>query len=923
MTYPKMVTRKAFEKGKRLMSENTERVDVSEIKADENDFRTAGAIGFGSVKNKYRDENGITWTKARCFFCQVHCGIYGGVNDDNEVVCIKPLDAQSRVCTRMGKDGENFIKFHNHPNRINHPLKRIGARGEDRWEQISWDQALDEISAKLLALKEEYGPETLVVSEGTYRSDHLWARTRFANLFGNPGNIIDPGTICWCWTHTINMAMTGWPIETTLSIGAAEANTGVLWGVRPYDKQGEFGMWSQVSAILKRKENQGRLIVIDPVCTEEAKHASTWLPIKPGTDLFMMLTWCNYIIQNDLYQKDFLKWWSNGVFLVRTDTGKLLHVSEVEQDGKREDFVVWDNAQEGITTWCSDENRYYAESEVDAQLLGRFEVELLDGSKVECATAFELLKERLQSYTLEACAELTGVEANKIEDAVRTYATNGPAYICWGVGGGDMHGYNASYSGVAKTLLRILTGNIDNFGGEYLGDPGLLDENGEKHFAVRDSEMELSEVVTPEMREKFLGNEQFRLMSWKGFQLTDACYRKMWDIPRQMLHMMLVTPPLAWKAILEGDPYPVKAMIAWSSNPLCWAPNTKQVYKALKELELLVVVDYWKTPTAALADYILPAADSLERPLATTGEDSIDMMMIGDRICQPLYERHMDYNFWRDLGIRCGQENEWPWETYEEVIAHRLERTGMSYEQATELGFWMGSPIEFNKYTKTLANGQTRGFVTPSRKLELFPSVFEDCDYDPLPSYRELPETSISNPELAKEYPMCLTIGGRWFPMYHSEYRLPGYGTRSQWPDPTFLIHAQDARAMGIRDGDWCWIETPRGRIRQRAKLEHGIVRGSVQVQPSWWFPELPAEEPWSQGIFESNGNVLTDDSIESLDPMGGQWVTRGLLCKVYPCIDPRDRSDVVSPVESYIKGDEDEFFHKTFSNLAHVELKK
>ena len=104
------------------------------------------------------------------------------------------------------------------------------------------------------------------MSEGTYRSDHLWARTRFTNLFGNPGNIIDPGTICWCWTYTLYMAMLGWPVETTIPLTASEANTAVVWGVRPFEKNGEYGQcWQSVKAPVERKENQGRLIVIDPV----------------------------------------------------------------------------------------------------------------------------------------------------------------------------------------------------------------------------------------------------------------------------------------------------------------------------------------------------------------------------------------------------------------------------------------------------------------------------------------------------------------------------------------------------------------------------------------------------------------------------------------------------------------------------------
>lgn len=873
--------------------------------------------------NKSLDEDGILWTRGRCFFCHGHCQLYGG-SIDGKLVKLKAIDDQAFHCERFGKDGENFLRFHYHPKRINHALKRVGKKGEDRWQEIDYDQALDEIAAKLIDIRQNYGAESLVVAEGTYRSDHLWARSRFTNLFGNPGNIVDPGTVCWCWTYTLNMSMVGWPIESTMPPGGSAANTIVVWGCRPYEKGTAYGMiWKEITAATERKENPAKLIVIDPFAGVEALHATTYLPIHPGSDLIVMLAWINYIIANKLYDEHFLKYWSNAVFLIREDTNKLLRANEMDVNGHPEDFVVWDNGTSSALQWCSSENCYYTSDTVDAMLLGSCEITLTDGNTVTCKTVLSTMAERMSPYSMEMAAEITGVGANHLIEAVTTYATNGPAWIAWGVGGGDQHGYNSTASGIAKTMLRILTGNVDNPGGEYLADPGIVEPDGTKSFPMRDAEMELSELVAPETRKKFIGNDQFRMMAWPGFEIIDACYRKMWGIPRPQLHHLLVTPTLAWDAILGENPYPVKAMLAWGSNPLAWAPNTKHVYEALKALELLVVVDYWKTPTAALADYILPAADSLERPIATTNEDAFDMFLCGDRIADPLYDRRSDYDMFRGLGMRLGQSEQWPWERYEDAIAHRFERTGLSYEQVMEQGIWLPGPLEFYKYGKTLPNGQIKGFATPSRKAEIYSSTLETIDYDPIPKWRFLPETPESAPELAAEYPLRLTIGGRWNPMFHSEWRVPGCGTRSMWPDPIVQIQMTDARKLCIRDGDWVWIETPRGRIRQRAKLEWGLKRGTVIAQPSWWYPELPAEEPWSQGIFECGGNVLTDDSLESLDEKGGQWIARGLLCKVYPCIDPRDRYDAEVPVEAYINRDQNEFFTSEYHNLAFASIKR
>ena len=97
--------------------------------------------------------------------------------------------------------------------------------------------------------------------------------------------------------------------------------------------------------------------------------------------------------------------------------------------------------------------------------------------------------------------------------------------------------------------------------------------------------------------------------------------------------------------------------------------------------------------------------------------------------------------------------------------------------------------------------------------------------------------------------------------------------------------------------------------------MGNDIIKGCVMAQPSWWYPELPAEEPWNQGVFMCGGNVLTDDSIESCDPATGNWCNRGLLCKVYPAIDPRDRTDVYVRWEDFLRGDS--FFDKAYANLG------
>ena len=307
----------------------------------------------------------------------MNCSIYAGVDTKTgRLVELRGDDAEGSVlCNRLGEKGERAIKFHYHPKRINHPLKRVGERGEDKWEQISYDQAIKEIAEKLQALIDEYGPETLVASEGTYRSDHLWARSRFTNLLGNPGNVIDPGTICWCWNYTLNMAMVGWPVESMMPASPQQSHTIVNWGKRCQESYApQAPLWRVISGRTTVNEpDPAQLIVVDPVCITESGQADEWLQPYPNTDCLVCLAWVHYVIREKLYDEDFLKYWSNAVFLFRTDTNKLLRASDVEEGGKHEDFVVWDGETGAPLCWCSDENRYYTPTEdtvVDAQLYG-------------------------------------------------------------------------------------------------------------------------------------------------------------------------------------------------------------------------------------------------------------------------------------------------------------------------------------------------------------------------------------------------------------------------------------------------------------------------------------------------------------------------------------------------------------------------
>ena len=138
--------------------------------------------------------------------CHDKCGLLVDV-EDGRMVGIK-ANPEHPIPQGCGDRLPHLVKWQYHPEQLMYPLKRAGDRGEGKWQRIAWDQALDEIAVKLKEMKEEAGPESLVVAEGTYRSGPFWVRSRFCSLFGNPQNVTHPGIVCmlncnsvdiWAW----------------------------------------------------------------------------------------------------------------------------------------------------------------------------------------------------------------------------------------------------------------------------------------------------------------------------------------------------------------------------------------------------------------------------------------------------------------------------------------------------------------------------------------------------------------------------------------------------------------------------------------------------------------------------------------------------------------------------------------------------
>jgi thiosulfate reductase/polysulfide reductase chain A len=359
----------------------------------------------------------------------------------------------------------------------------------------------------------------------------------------------------------------------------------------------------------------------------------------------------------------------------------------------------------------------------------------------------------------------------------------------------------------------------------------------------------LDQALPPEARAKRLGADRFRVLGGAGAPLPSA-------------HV-----PSVFRAMREGDPYPIRAFLIWGNNALVTYANSREIRESLLKLELLVVTDLYMTPTAELADYVLPAASWPEIDQLIGVPLVAENIVLANQKTVQIGECRSDEEIMIDLSrrMKLGANTE----SLRELLDSRLSHLGVDFDEIVERGH-LQIPLRYEKYK------DMGGFLTPSRKVELRSSRLEALGYDPLPHYEEPPESPISTPEIAEQYPLVLTTGARIPFYFNSEFRqLPTL--RRAHPDPLVEIHPETAARLGIGEGDWVWIETRRGRMQQRARLTTGIDPRVVHAEHGWWFPEEPGPE---HGVFRSNVNLLTDNG-PPYDPCMGTYQLRALLCRV------------------------------------------
>ncbi|MFC1945627.1 molybdopterin-dependent oxidoreductase [Chloroflexota bacterium] len=434
---------------------------------------------------------------------------------------------------------------------------------------------------------------------------------------------------------------------------------------------------------------------------------------------------------------------------------------------------------------------------------------------------FDELKQLASRYTLQQVEKITQVPANLIREAAILYATSKPASLACSIMS-TTHTPNGVQNHRAITLLPALTGNLGIPGGQQVFTHGAALQDISLHDTV--SEMPPG-----------LGTDRFPIWT---------------NLSKEMQANVLAD------RIESADPYPIRTLIGAGLN-LMFFPNTNRFVKNLNKLDFYAAVDFFLNPGAQLADIVLPIATCLERPMLQTFGGPFRWL---EPAIEPVGECRPEFDIIAGLAKRLGLGDQFWNGDFERCVEHMLEPTGVTLADLKQTP----DGIAVNPPSKPLRHYEQAGFGTPSGKIEISSSVLAEHGYEPLPVYTEPSESPVSQPELAKEFPLVMTSGARRIAYTHSQYRNIEQ-LRKIVPEATVEINPTDATARGINSGDSVSISSLRGSIRVKADVSDVIMPGCIALPHHW-----PGD---------ANANLLVDD--QTPDPISGFTPCKSQLCQV------------------------------------------
>jgi anaerobic selenocysteine-containing dehydrogenase len=717
------------------------------------------------------DHTGTQRIHGYCGLCIARCGTVATVEDGRFTrLDPDPAHPTGQALCAKGRAAPELVY---HPERLTHPLRRTRPKGDPDpgWEQISWDEALNLTAAAMRRVAERHGPQAVAFTVSSPSTTAIGDATgfiqRLANAFGTPNAAITMDLCGWgrafATRYTYGVGSVG--------VGSGGAmpdivNSGVLllWGYNP-----SFTRITHATAAVAALKRGMRLIVVDPRHVGLAGKADLWLRVRPGTDGALALGLAHLMLERGWYDRDFIRQWSNGPHLVRADTGRLLTARDLDPHGDAGRVLAWDSAAARLVPYDTTTGQYDGDS-ARLALEGEYRVATPQGDVV-CHPAFELYTRLCRRYPPETVEAICWIPRAQVEDAARLLWHARPvSYYAYS---GHEHHANVTQTARAMSLLYALTGSFDQPGGNVLfaAPPAA---------PIAGQELPAAQQMAPTVgrAERPLGPARW------GSVATRDLYR----------------------AILEGTPYPVRAVIGFGANMLVAHADGRRGREALKALDFYAHADLFMNPTAELADVVLPVASAFEREGLKLGfeisPEAQSLIQLRPAVVPPPGEARPDTDIIFDLAARLGLAAQFWQGDIEAAYRQQLAPTGVTVAQLRAAPGGVRVPLQTRhaKHAEPDAHGAPRGFATPSRKVEFYSQTFLEHGYAPLPEFAEPPSSPVARPDLAARFPLILTSAKSALFCQTQHHALPSLRKRA--PHPEVELHPAAAQARGIANGD-------------------------------------------------------------------------------------------------------------------------
>ncbi|KAA0233008.1 MAG: Perchlorate reductase subunit alpha [Acidimicrobiales bacterium] len=783
------------------------------------------------------------------------------------------------------------------PDRLKWPMRRVGPRGSGEWERISWDEALDEIAARIVDTIETSGSEA-IMKEGTPEAAAIVAVDRLLGLLGGTITDLNGSINDFAPGHHLTLGKF-FPIFGFDEGEHFTSDVLVFWHTNPTYTTIAIYHW-----FAEARYKGAELVLFAPDVSPTHTHVDYHVPVNWGSDPAVALAMCQAIVEEDLVDWDFVRTQTDLSLLVRSDTERFLRASDIEEGAAPDQFFHLDPDSDVVEA-----SRANLLCDYEPTLEGSVTVDLKDGTRVEVRPLFSRLREHLEDYTPEKVQGLTGCHPDTLRTVARKIA-NGRTRILMGMGANKA--YHSDLYQRTMLLLLALTGNwgrvgagINCWAATQVDGQVMLGAKQKAGVEATEQVMSALDAISSAVREQdpTMTEELVSLELWRGFGgrggfggmvppvffwYWHAGFRDRFNnpafndpaMPRSFDEYFQEALDKGWWAGVErpAPDCPPKVLIECGGNMLRRTRGGRGVLLETlwPKLDLIVTVDMRMSTTALHSDLVLPAAQHYEK---ATMHIPIMAMVFSDKAAEPLEESKPEWEIFSllckaiekqaaDRGLesfthRDGLEHRYDelWDRFtldgaldcqERVLDEILRDSayvgvlpdGTDIDKARRDGV-----IRFTDWGRM---GMAQGQSTPwpaerGDPLNVFSNHVERGD--PYPTLTRRAQFLIEHPwfvevgedlpvhkdppDMGGSYPFRMTTG-------HNRWSIHAMNTANpvllgtHRGEPHAVIHPADAAERGIADNDEVLVFNDVGSFTVRAKLSPGQRPGGVTVYNGW-----------------------------------------------------------------------------------------